>query len=123
MPVLDVEIVGAVPAAARRRMAGRIADAAGAVLGAPPGNTWVRLRFLPSAQYAESGGGPPRGVRPVFVALLQRRPPRGRSLARLTRALTGAVARACRRPAGNVHVIHRAAAGGRAAFGGTLLPR
>ena len=122
MPVLDVEIVGAVPAAARRRLAGRIADAAGAVLGAPPGNTWVRLRFLPAAQYAESAGGPPRGVRPVFVAILQRRPPRGKALARLTRALTGAVAQACRRRAENVHVIHRAGAGGRAAFGGHLLP-
>jgi phenylpyruvate tautomerase PptA (4-oxalocrotonate tautomerase family) len=123
VPILDVEVVGPLAPAASRRLAPRLAEGAGEVLGAPVGNTWVRVRRLASSAYAESGGGPPRGVRPVFVALLLRRPPRGRALARLVDRLTDAVAAACRRPRENVHVIVRAPAGGRAAFGGGLLPR
>jgi phenylpyruvate tautomerase PptA (4-oxalocrotonate tautomerase family) len=121
VPILDVEVIGPLPAAVARGLARRVAEAAGPVLQAPVGNTWVRLRRLPSSDYAESGGGPPRGVLPVFVALLLRRPPGGRARARQVAALTDAVARACGRPRENVHVLYRAAAGGRAAFGGRLL--
>ena len=120
MPILDVEVVGAVPPAVARGLPRRIAEAAGEVLRAPPMHTWVRLRRLSSRDYAESGGGPPRGVRPVFVSVLLRHPPVGRARARQVAALTDAVAKACRRPRENVHVIYRPPAEGRAAFGGRL---
>jgi phenylpyruvate tautomerase PptA (4-oxalocrotonate tautomerase family) len=121
MPILDVEVVGPMPTSAARGLARRLADATGAVFRAPPTHTWVRLRRLAAADYAESGGGPPRGVRPVFVSVLLAHPPRGRARARQVSRLTDAVAEACRRPRENVHVLYRAPARGRAAFGGGLL--
>jgi hypothetical protein len=81
----------------------------------------VRLRFLPALDYAESGGGPPRGVRPVFASLLLRDPPRGAARARQASALTRAIAQACGRPVENTHLLYRAPARGRAAFGGRIL--
>jgi phenylpyruvate tautomerase PptA (4-oxalocrotonate tautomerase family) len=121
MPILDVEVVGALPVPVARGLAHRLADAAGAVFRAPPMHTWVRLRRLASEDYAESAGGSPRGVRPVFVSVLLARPPRGRARAKQVSRLTDAVARECRRPRENVHVLYRASARGRAAFGGRLL--
>jgi phenylpyruvate tautomerase PptA (4-oxalocrotonate tautomerase family) len=121
MPIVDVEVVGPLARSAGRGLAGRVADAVGAVLAAPPGHTWVRLRRLASSDYAESDGGPPRGVRPVFVALLRQRPPTGRALAREVRRLTLAVAQATGRPSENVHVVYRSSPNGRAAFGGRLI--
>lgn len=123
MPILQVEIVGTLAPRMRRGLARRLADAAAEVLGTPPGRTWVRVRRLARADYAENGGPLPRGVRPVFVAVLQARPPRGRRLAQEVAALTAALARACGRPAEHVHLFYEAPAAGRAAFGGRLLTR
>jgi phenylpyruvate tautomerase PptA (4-oxalocrotonate tautomerase family) len=121
MPILDVEVVGPMPAARRRGLARRLAGACGAAFGAPPGHTWVRLRWLAADDYAESGGGPPRGVRPVFVGvLLAERPPIG-VRTRQAAGVAAAVAVACGRPVANVHVLFHAPAKGRIAFGGRLV--
>ncbi len=116
MPILEVEIVGAPETS--DGLAARIAVAAGEALD-KPGGTWVRLRRLEPADYAESDGGPPAGVAPVFVRVLERAAPDDLD-ARVER-LTDAVAAACGRPAENVHVLYEPPAAGRMAFGGRLV--
>ncbi|RKY18286.1 MAG: hypothetical protein DRQ55_13730 [Planctomycetota bacterium] len=120
MPILEVEIVGEPEAARRAGLARRLADEAGAVLGSGPQGTWARVRVLPAQDYAENGGGPGPGVRPVFVRLLLARHPETKELAELVRRLTEAVARQVDRPVENVHVIVEPPAAGRVAFGGEL---
>lgn len=122
MPILDVEIVAAPPPDRRRPMAMAIAEAAGDLFRAPPGETWVRLRDLPASDYAESGGGPPNGVRPVFVTVLKASLGPEDELATQAKQLTEAVARACERPEENVHVLFLPGGRGRIAFGGELVP-
>ncbi|MHC4550176.1 MAG: tautomerase family protein [Planctomycetota bacterium] len=119
MPILEVEMVGA--PAGRDPLAQRVADAAGEVLGTPPAETWVRLRVLDPQDYAENGGRTPDDLRPVFVSVLQARPPDGEARAREARALTEAVAKACGRPPARVHVLYQPPAAGRIAFGGRLV--
>jgi phenylpyruvate tautomerase PptA (4-oxalocrotonate tautomerase family) len=119
VPILDVEMVGGAGAKGAT-LSRRIADAAGKALGAPEGQTWVRLRTLSPSAYAESGGTP-KGVRPVFVSVLLQNPPRGKALAEHAKVLTRAIAAECGRPPQNVHLLYRASARGRASFGGRLL--
>jgi phenylpyruvate tautomerase PptA (4-oxalocrotonate tautomerase family) len=120
MPILDVEVVGPLSPRVARGLARRLADAAGTAFGTPAGRTWVRVRRLSAADYAENGGPLPKGVLPVFVGVLLSKPPRGRARVAQVAALTAAVARACARPAENVHLLYAAPALGRIAFGGVL---
>ena len=46
MPILEVEIVTSNGDILAPGLAQSIADSAGAVLGTPPGRTWVKLRAL-----------------------------------------------------------------------------
>lgn len=121
MPLLTVEMVGEPDPDTRPGLAARIADAAGEALASRPGGTWVRLRVLPAGDYAENGAGADPGIRPVFVAVIERdTPPGGPDPAR-ARRLTEAIAAATGRPAANVHVVYEAAGRGRVAFGGNLV--
>ncbi len=123
MPVLQVEMVDG-PAEAPAGLAQALADAAGRVLDAPPGHTWVRLRRLPASGYAENGpaaAGTPAPAAPVFVEVLQRAPPAGAALEAEVKALTAALAAVLARPADQVHVLYAPAAAGRQAFGGVLV--
>ena len=99
-------------------LASTLADALGEVLGADPGKVWVRVRSLPDAQYAENLSAAPQ---PVFVSLLMRKPPTGDLLRLQVEQVTYAVARICRCPPDNVHVLLEPAARGRIAFGGHLV--
>lgn len=114
MPILDVELVGA----REDGLARKIADAAGEVLGTPPGRTWVRVRFLAREDYAENGTDVPGDVRPVLVTVLETKPPQ--DLEAEVRALTAAIAQATGRPAENVHLFYEPPGEGRVAFGGKL---
>ena len=118
MPIALVEIVG--EPAHRDGLAQRLADAIGDTLGSQPQGTWVKLRVIPTDDFAENGGGDP-GVAPVFVSILRREPPTGDDLRTEIAALTTAVADTCARPPGNVHITYRPAAAGRQAFGGNLV--
>ena len=120
MPILDVEVVGAIPEDRRSTLARAIADAAEGVFRAGLQQTWVKLRELSADDYAENAGGPPKGVRPVFVSVLKHKPPVGDALRAEMAALAMAVARACDRPAEHVHVIYEPPGAGRVAFGGRL---
>jgi phenylpyruvate tautomerase PptA (4-oxalocrotonate tautomerase family) len=120
MPILNVEIIGEAPADEGAATARRLADAAGEALGGRPGGTWVEVSYVPAARYAESDGGPPDGVRPVFVRTILHTVPEAAELEMRVAHLTEAVARICDRPAQNVHVIIEPAAAGRVAFGGRM---
>lgn len=121
MPLVEVEVVVAEGEELEAGLAVWLSEAAGQVLQAPPGSTWVRLRALAREAYAESGGGPPEGVRPVFVRVLSARLPSEDLLATQAGRLTEVVAELCQRPARNVHVIFEPPAEGRVAFGGELV--
>jgi len=120
MPILDVEIVMDEGESADPGLAGRLADAAGGIFGSVAGGTWVRLRELAATSYAENGGGPLGGVRPVFVEVLLADPPQGEERRLQVHRLTLAIAKLCERAPENVHVLYAAPARGRIAFGGKL---
>ena len=121
MPILDVELVLEDWETVPSDLASRLADAAGAVFGTPAGRTWVRVRRLARADYAENGGGPPTGVRPVFANVLVSRLPSPSRVREDIERLTRAIAAVCGRPIENVHVMFLPDAAGRVAFGGTLV--
>jgi len=118
MPILDVELVAeVVPAGAAQALA----DAVGAVFGTPAGETWVRLRALAPAAYAESAGGGQPDTRPVFVTVTRRHLPARPALVQEIAALTHAIAGVVCRPPEQVHIEYAPPAAGRVAFGGKLV--
>ena len=122
MPILDIELVqpdGALPPASALTQA--LADAAGRALGAAPGRTWVRLRTLPAAHYAESETAVSADELPVFATVLHAHVPQGDALAVEATALTQALAACLGRSSQRVHVQYAPAAAGRQAFGGVLV--
>lgn len=119
MPILDVNFVGPIADNVRRTMAGRVATAAGAALGAPPRTMWVHMHFLPANDYAENERTTDTDF-PVIVRVLEAEPPQGDALAAEAATLTEAIAGACGRPIENVHLIYEPPGRGRVAFGGTL---
>jgi hypothetical protein len=119
VPILDVQLIGPVPDAARAGLSQRLADAAGMALASRPQGTWVTVRIVDGDDYAENGGAP-AGAAPVLVRVLQYAPPRGEALAAEVGRLTRAVAEACGRAAENVHLVYEPPAQGRIAFGGEL---
>lgn len=120
MPILDVEVVGSIPDAVAEGLAERIADAAAEAVGSRPQGTWVKLRCLGEDAYAENGGGPPEGVEPVLVSVLQAEVAEGGELEEQALRLTRGIAEACDRPVENVHIIFEPPAAGRVSFGGKL---
>ncbi len=129
MPILDIEIVTSdsnqsLPA----DLTQSLADEAAQVFGAPQGTVWVKVRFIPSAQYAEDHGTPP-GAYPVFVTVLKSRAraersrsiQKGSALEDEIARLTKAIARILNRPSTNVHILYQPDGAGRVAFGGKLV--
>jgi phenylpyruvate tautomerase PptA (4-oxalocrotonate tautomerase family) len=118
VPIVDVELVGVADVSAEATQ--RLADALGTALSSRPGGTWVRVRVLNAAHYAENVGASD-GVHPVFVTVLERKRPTGHDLAVRIAEVTRAVADATGRDPDNVHVLYEADAAGRLAFGGRLV--
>ena len=121
MPILDVTLVLRDPSRPRSGLAAAMADAAGAVFGAPPGRVWVRLAVLPATDYAENGVAPDALPTPVFVTVLHARPPQGDALAAQARALSSALGAAAGCASEQVHIVYAPAGAGRVAFGGRLV--
>lgn len=117
MPILDIEVVVRPNEFLLTDLAARLAEAAGRVLEAPKGSTWVKLRALQTTEYAEDGGIP-EGVFPVFVRVLRAELPATADLQREMEQLTVAIAQTCGRPAENVHILYEPAGRGRVSFGG-----
>ncbi|MBN1449625.1 MAG: hypothetical protein JW963_01305 [Anaerolineales bacterium] len=129
MPILDIEIVASdstlnLPA----ELTQSLADATARVFDSSPGTVWVKLRVIPSAEYAENGGTP-EGVYPVFVTVLKSRAraERSRSIQKGSELedeiarLTQAIAEVLNCPEENVHIIYQPDGAGRVAFGGRLV--
>ena len=122
MPILDVELVVAPDETLADDLAAQLAAAAGAIFASPPGTTWVRVHTLDRRRYAENATAEPAGYQSVFVTVLRSVPPEADLLAAEVRNLTETVARICRRPSENVHILYDPPAAGRIAFGGHLRP-
>ncbi len=123
MPILEVEVIGGADVVGRAELARRLADAAGAIFGSSPGETWIRVREIPQADYAENAtDAAAAGIQPVFVRVLKRALPDGITLAREVEALTSAVAKETGRRRDQVHVLYEPSGAGRVAFGGRVLP-
>ena len=119
MPIIDVEMVLEDAAAAPpSTLARALADAIGRTLGSAPGCTWVRLRSLPAAHYAENDALLGADEWPVFVTVLHAHPPTGDALAAEAAALTAVTARTIGCPPARVHVQYAPPGAGRQAFGG-----
>jgi phenylpyruvate tautomerase PptA (4-oxalocrotonate tautomerase family) len=121
MPILDIEIVSSdstqgLPA----DLTQSLADGAAQVFDSPPGAVWVKLRMIPSTEYAENGGTPP-DLYPVFVTVLKSRSPEGSALEDEVAQLTEAIAKTLERPAENIHIFYQPDGAGRVAFGGRLV--
>jgi phenylpyruvate tautomerase PptA (4-oxalocrotonate tautomerase family) len=121
MPILDIEIVASdsnlsLPA----NLSQSLADAAARVFDSDPERVWVKLRVIPSEQYAENGGAP-EGVYPVFVTVLKSRVPEGSALEDEITQLTKVIAKVFDRPESNVHIFYQPDGAGRVAFGGNLV--
>lgn len=117
MPILHIEIVGEA-SHYREDLAQSLADAAGKALNSRPQGTWIKLHFLPPANYAENGGA--IDGNPMIVSVLQAEPPAGEALSIQTHSLAEAIADTSGHRLENVHIIIEPAANGRIAFGGDL---
>lgn len=118
MPIVDVEMVGPPPGDLRQGLARRLADSLSTALGAP--GTRVKVHILDEVDYAETGGGPAAGSKPVFVTLVLEEVPEGVLRQEQVQAVASAVSGACRRPSASVHVIYELPARGRVAISGKL---
>lgn len=118
MPILNIEIIGPLEESLLPGLAERLANLAGQALNSRPQGTWVKLKFVPRDQYAENQGGPPPGVLPVIVTLLQATVPHGNALARQAGDLASAIAEGLERPREHIHIIVEPAAKTRIFFGG-----
>lgn len=119
MPLLEIEIVEPMAASARTGLARRLATASAEALAAPPGTTWIRVRWLDANDYAEDiddGGGAP-----VFVRVLQRDAVASDERRAQAATLARAIAQACGRDDERVHVLYEPPGRGRVAFGGRLV--
>lgn len=121
MPIVDIELVAGPDVSVAAGLAQALADVVGRALQSPPGQTWVRLRVLARDRYAENESTLETSAGPVFVTVLRRTLPAKAEMAAEVAALTPAIATAVHRPASCVHIEYAPAAGGRVAFGGTLV--
>ena len=121
MPVVEIEVVGDAAGAGGQVSAQAVADALGQAFGSPAGRTWVRLRRLEGADYAENGVAAGADGEPVFVTVLHAHPPTGAALAGEMAAVTQAVALCIGRAPERVHVVYAPPGAGRVAFGGRIV--
>ena len=121
MPIVDIEVICQSDAQFGAIEDQLLADSVGKAIGSPPGRTWVKLRHLGSAGYAENEAVVSGPALPVFVSILHAQLPPGDALAAEARAVTLAVASCLGRAPGFVHVLYEASGAGRQAFGGTLV--
>lgn len=121
MPIIDVEFVGTAAGGDHGSLATELAATLGRVLATPPGRTWVRVRTLDAACYAENESPVLPSALPVFITILHAHPPAGPALAAEAAELTRAIASCLAVSPGQVHVQYAPAAAGRQAFGGSLV--
>ena len=120
MPIVEIEIVLKPNEIIQGITVEELADQLGKIFNSPKGTTWVKVHELERSRYSENGGTP-AGVFPVFVSVLKSILPGMDEMQKEVEMITGAVARICRRPSGNVHIIYLPEGRGRVAFGGKIV--
>jgi len=121
MPIVDIELVCESEQEFAKASVRALADALGHAFRSEPGHTWVRLRFLGNAAYAENQSTVSGAELPAFVTVLHAHPPCGETLAAEAMSITQAVAQCLARAPERVHVLYAPAGVGRQAFGGHLV--
>jgi len=97
-----------------------VADALGRVFETGPNRTWVKIRYLPSAQYAHNETPQSQVALPVFVSVLKNRPPAPDQMPGQVAAIAQSLAQLIGRPTTSIHVLYEASAHGRLGVGGVL---
>lgn len=122
MAIVDIEVVigEGDDACLKPEQTRSIADALGRVFETGPNRTWVKIRYLPSQQYAHNEA--PQGVvaLPVFVSILKNRPPAPDQMSGQVAAIARELAPIVGRPTTSIHVLYEASARGRLGIGGVL---
>ena len=121
MPIVTVELVGESDNAPEPNLAQLLADAIGRALVSPPGQIWVRLRWLARHEYAENESPLSADQLPVFITIIKREIPTAVELQAEVAAVTAAVARVVGRATEGVHVEYAPAGAGRIWFGGKVV--
>jgi hypothetical protein len=119
MPIVDASIVIPTGESLPEGAAQLLADTISVVLGAEPGQVWVRVQPLPLGCYAENSSE--EVVHPVFLKVLHAELPATDALEAEAAALSRAVGERLGRPSELIHIEYAAPGKGRVAFGGRLL--
>ncbi len=124
MPIVTIECVHAEePKAHNETIVQNLANELGKAFGSKPGSTWVRLRYLDRAAYAENETSLSPETEPTFVNVLVRSLPNETEIQRLASDIARVTAHALDRPLDNTHVIFEPEGFGRVAFGGNLVTK
>lgn len=118
MPIVDIELVTGDPEAGRSQLQ-TLVDELGDLFGSEPGATWVKVRSMDPAAYAENNAAEERHL-PTFVNVLRHQLPGVEERRREMAAVAEIVARTLHRRRENVHVLYAPPAEGRIGFGGEL---
>ena len=121
MPIITVELVGESADVPERTLAQVLADSIGRALASPPGQTWVRLRWLARHDYAENDSSLSADQLPVFITIIKRKMPSPVELQAEVAAVTEAVAAAVGRASDQIHVEYAPPGAGRVSFGGKVV--
>ncbi len=120
MPIVDIEVLEDDSQSLDGRLQ-YVADRLGVLFDSDPAGTWVRLRYLSRAHYAENQVSVGEDVCATFVTILKASLPDVDALRAEAKQVALTVAEALDRPQANVHVLYAPPAEGRIAFGGQLL--
>ncbi|MFT5012745.1 MAG: hypothetical protein ACI9HY_001887 [Planctomycetaceae bacterium] len=119
MRIVSIEAVLSRDKVFSREAIQQVADDLGRYWQTSTGQTWVKVRYLPSGQYAKNGSG--SVPQPTFVEVLQRQLPAQEPLVSQVSEIPQIVSEALSRRAENVHIIYLSEGAGRVAFGGELV--
>lgn len=121
MPIVTIQLVTADVVEVASDEIQALADELGSLFNSDPGETWVRVTYLPHTQYAENHATIGSAVQPTFVEILKGSLPEQDVLAKEAEHITQIVSARLSRPIENTHVLYLPAGIGRIAFGGNLV--
>lgn len=121
MPLVDIEITLKQREKLPIDLASILADELGGIFNSPPSTTWVKLYGLSENHYAENHRSLEGGAHPVFVRIVKSEMPEKYIMEQEVKEITRVLAKICKRPAENIHIIYEPEGRGRVSFGGRLV--
>ena len=121
MPLVDIEITLKYREMLPIDLASILANELGDIFNSPPGTTWVKLYGISDNHYAENDRSLEGGAHPVFVRIIKSELPPKSILEQEVIKITKTVAKICKRPSENIHIIYEQEGRGRVSFGGRLV--